>query len=328
MSRSSRVSYFQNVFDLLDYEPPVSPAALAAIEETEGRIGRRLPAALRDWYSREGVVEIGPPVGHWQTSESQPWFPLPGPIVHLPASWTQYLWYNFVGNSESSYSTPDSLTAVLAQIDGRVSLKGAEARFVRFLVESYDQSGWVIERTGPDDPPVWRCDGQPDPAAWARVADHFSWFVFVTIAHGYRCDTTPIACHPEDLYIDKPPTLPPAPPKPYVNALWLRAPEEPFSAPVIRCLIDRLGEPERIERTAAVTTHTFHPEGGTVRVTADTPTHAGPLSAWWVHAETADRLEDLARRLLPLGTLSQTLTAEGKSSKAVLERAKGKCRCS
>ena len=47
MSRVSGVSCFQNVFDLLDYEPPLSPTALVAIEETEARIGRRLPAALR-----------------------------------------------------------------------------------------------------------------------------------------------------------------------------------------------------------------------------------------------------------------------------------------
>src|SRR5262249_54558018 len=50
------LSYHQNVFDLLDLEPKVSPEALRDIEECERRAGKRLPAALRDWYSLDGIV--------------------------------------------------------------------------------------------------------------------------------------------------------------------------------------------------------------------------------------------------------------------------------
>jgi len=247
VARTSRVSYFQNVFDLLDYQPPVSPVALAAIEATEARIGRRLPAALRDWYSREGVVEIGPAVEDWQVEEGHVYSPLPGPGEHNPATWTEQLWYNYVGNYESYYATPDSLTSVLAQIDGRVNIKGRQGRFARVLIESYDLIQWWVEWTGPDDPPVW-CDVESDnPALWSRAADRFSDFVFNGIVDGYLHDSTPIACegHDPEMWVGKnpPPNAPPAPPKPYQNGLWLRAPEEPLAPPVLDYLSEQLGEP-------------------------------------------------------------------------------------
>jgi hypothetical protein len=325
--RTSRVSYFQNVFDLLDYEPPVSPAALAAVEETEARLGRALPAALRDWYTRDGVVEVGPPVGRWNVPRSEPCFPLPGPARHAPATWTQQLWYNYVGAYECHYSAPDSLTAVLAQIDGRVPVGAARAGFARVLVESYDRTQWWVERAGSDDPPVWCDAGSPDPAGWSLTADRFSRFVFETIASGYQEDSTPVACQPPDpddwAGGAESPDPPPAPPKWYANGLWLRAPDEPFSPPVIDFLTDRLGEPQRVERPGGVTTYTFRAGGGTVRVTADAPGLAGGLSAWWVHAQTADRLEALARLLLPWGTLGERLSSEAQAGEAVLGRAKG-----
>src|SRR2546428_12799685 len=120
MSRVGQVSCLQNVFDLLDYEPPMSAVALAAIEDTEARIGRRLPAALRDWYAGEGVVEVGLPLEQWNVSPKDVWFPLPGPVWRRTTAWTEQLWYNFVGAHECNSSVPDSLTAVLAQIDGRL----------------------------------------------------------------------------------------------------------------------------------------------------------------------------------------------------------------
>src|SRR5438132_4587492 len=201
MSHVSRVSCFQNVFDLLDYEPPLSPTALVAIEETEARIGRRLPAALRDWYARAGVVEIGRPVVQWNLAEDGVWFPLPDADRHSPGTWTEQLWYNFVGNYHSRYSMPDSLTAVLAQIDGRVSGGAVWPRFARVMVESYDQLGWMVEWARSEDPPVWRTDGL-EPAGWALAADSFSQFVFETIAHGYLHDGTPVACIDQEVWPD------------------------------------------------------------------------------------------------------------------------------
>jgi len=53
-----RVSYHQNVFDLLDHEPRASAAALRQINECERRCGQPLPASLRDWYTTAGVVPL------------------------------------------------------------------------------------------------------------------------------------------------------------------------------------------------------------------------------------------------------------------------------
>jgi len=71
-----------------------------------------------------------------------------------------------------------------------------------------------------------------------------------------------------------------------------------------------------------VTTYTFRAAGGLVQVTADNELSAGGLSAWWVHADTADRLEELARFLQEWGTLANTLRTETKGAQEVLARVK------
>jgi hypothetical protein len=48
--------YHSLMLRLLGLEPRVSAEAVRAIEECEARCGRRLPAAVREWYSLEGVV--------------------------------------------------------------------------------------------------------------------------------------------------------------------------------------------------------------------------------------------------------------------------------
>jgi hypothetical protein len=111
-----------------------------------------------------------------------------------------------------------------------------------------------------------------------------------------------------------------APPKPYHNGLWLRSPAEPFQPPVIDFLIDHFGEPQRTPRPGNVTTFTFRPDGGTIRVTADEPTLTSALSAWWVHADTPDRLAEFAALLAPWGTLRESLRADTDPARAVLQR--------
>lgn len=50
--------YHDRSLRLLPTVPAISQAAVAHVEEIEARIGRRLPAAVRDWYVREGSCEI------------------------------------------------------------------------------------------------------------------------------------------------------------------------------------------------------------------------------------------------------------------------------
>ena len=60
---------------------------------------------------------------------------------------------------------------------------------------------------------------------------------------------------------------------------------------MIDFLTDHFGEPERTPRPGDVTTNTFRPQGGTIRVTADHPALTGGLSAWWLHADAPERAE-------------------------------------
>jgi hypothetical protein len=92
---------------------------------------------------------------------------------------------------------------------------------------------------------------------------------------------------------------------------------------VIDFLIEQFGEPEVTPRAGNVSTYHFRPPGGTIRVTADEPTLMGGLSAWWVHADTPERLAEFATLLLPWGTLRDTLRADTDPAREVLKHVRG-----
>jgi len=104
-----------------------------------------------------------------------------------------------------------------------------------------------------------------------------------------------------------------------ISPAWLVARDEPFAPPVIDFLTEQIGEADRTPRPDDVTTYTFRTPGGTIRVTADEPTLAGGLSAWWIHADTPEGLADLARLVAPFGTLRETLRADTDPAKDVLK---------
>lgn len=104
---------------------------------------------------------------------------------------------------------------------------------------------------------------------------------------------------------------------------WLRTPGEPLAVPILDFLTEQLGVPECIARPGDVTTYTWRPAGGTVRVTADDPAHPDPLSAWWIHADTPERLAGFARLLFPWGTLRDTLRADTDVARDVWNRVRG-----
>jgi hypothetical protein len=58
MSKSTGLRYHAEVLALFGHPPPVSNAAVGAIERCEASCGRRLPAAVREWYSLEGTGEL------------------------------------------------------------------------------------------------------------------------------------------------------------------------------------------------------------------------------------------------------------------------------
>jgi len=202
--------------------------------------------------------------------------------------------------------------------------------FFRLIQEN--QGNWVLFAyvDGSADPPVFSSAGSggpwdewnrepPTEDGWleiGRFADVlFKWFASYYI----EADFVPQS------FLDEPSfTLrPDAPPKPYRNGLWLRSPDEPFQPPVIDFLIDQFGEPDRTPRPDEVTTYTWRPDGDTIRVTADDPALSGGLSAWWVHAEAAERLAEFTSLLLPWGTLRQTLRADTDLAREVLKHVRG-----
>jgi len=56
---SSKMTAFHTAtFRLLTTKPQFSPTALSQVEETEHRLGCRLPASIREWYSNQEAIDI------------------------------------------------------------------------------------------------------------------------------------------------------------------------------------------------------------------------------------------------------------------------------
>jgi hypothetical protein len=258
-----------------------------------------LPASVREWYLVPNVVPLGMPQNRWAAV---------GPGT---------LWYDF-----SNQDRPATLEQVLAAVAS--PLKANRRRFARIMVENQGVVRWHLLLNKVADPPVWGDTRPDDPRAWAEVAPSFSAFLSDWFARFYVEDWTPISGQGVgggdgevawDVAIFAS--------KPHINGLWLRTPDEPFQPPVIDFLTDHFGEPERTPRAGNVTTHTFHPSGGTIRVTADHPALTGGLSAWWVHADTPERLAEFATLLRPWGTLRDSLRADTDAARAVLQHVRG-----
>jgi hypothetical protein len=234
-------------------------------------------------------------------------------LQHTPANWSEMwqlnegkLWWAF-----SNQDPPEPLPEVLEQIAER----GEHYPFVRILNENQGVVRWWIEVNGSDDPPVWCDNDQPDDRAqWSVAAARFSEFVFNWFTNfGFDPEWALIF---EDHTPDERVAA-------HTNGLWLRTPDEPFTPPLIDYLIEQFGEPERTPRPGDVTTYTFRPNGGIIRVTADDVNLIGALSAWWVHVESPDRLAELGRLLLPWGTLRETLRADTDPGREVLRLIRG-----
>lgn len=307
MSRTSRVPYHQNVYDLLLIEPRRLAKATRQIRDWERRTGYRFPPALAELYTTEAAIPCG-------LDGTKLW------VLPLVEVWHQY------SNSEP----PTSLGRVLQHRDRPERVGGSVESGTYFRVQVENQGCWLIyvRLSGEDDPPTYATDGGPfflslgraaSNAEWRRLGTFsevlFAWFAFYY--HGLLAEIeesfVPLLYMSHAAMRDEQE----APPKPYRNGLWLRTPAEPFAPPVIDFLTEQFGEPERAPREGDVTTFTWRPNGGTIRVTADHAAHPEPLSAWWVHATAPEQLAEFARILTPWGTLAQTLRADTEPARAV-----------
>jgi hypothetical protein len=303
-----RVSYHQNVFDLLGHQPLVSAAALRQVKECERRCGQPLPASVRDWYSTASVVPLR---GYPEEGEDG------------------YLWHEY---SNADYTVP--LADVLrgfefvhatgglgGDVFGSYGVRSPTGqRFVRVLIENQAVVRWWVELNSSDDPPVWVDNESSSPSDWGQVAPSFSAFLFDWFAAYYTRDFTPLSINS---YQQRANRVGPPPPKPYLNGLYLRAPREPaILPPHIDYLIDQFEEGPRQERLRGPTTYPFTSPGARLRVTTDGWRLKDGHSAWWLHADSAEALQDLAGRVRHIGALAQTLQAWTKEADPVMKWAR------
>ncbi|HVL16184.1 MAG TPA: hypothetical protein VM529_26670 [Gemmata sp.] len=310
MSRTSRVPYHQNVYDLLLIDPRPLAGRREMIREWEQQTGRRFPSSLVELYSIEAAIPFG-------VNAKEQW------VLPMTEVWHQY----------SNMEEPTGLEQVLEPLDRPHSRVVGEIEPGPYhYVQCENQGNWLMyaRANGDDDPPTYATDGGPyflrrqqewREGEWCRLGQFsevlFRWFAWYYHDLDREIGTSfvPLRFHgnesmPEDDEF--------APPKPYHNGLWLRTPAEPFAPPVIDFLTEQLGEPERTPRPGSVTTYTFRPPGGTIRVTADDPALAGGLSAWWLHADSPGRLTELARLVMPFGTLRDTLRADTDAAREAI----------
>jgi hypothetical protein len=301
------VSYFQSVFDLLGLQPQTSSEALAMIEVLE-QGGRRLPESVRQWYLIENVVSLPGTVGDWRGNE---------------ANEANHLWYDY-----SNQDHPQPLAVVLEQFRqvGPTTEGKSEPKRVRVLVENQAVCSWYLQLDDTDDPPVV-VDEAYFPSSpegekikeWVQVAPHFSDFIFDWFAGNYFHSWTPYS----EAVGDGPGLRRTRPNKPYLNGLWLFAPNaEPLAPPHLDFLLEQFTEEARRQLADGVEQYDFRNADGRLRVTTDRYGEPDGVSAWWLHADTEEGLFQLAKRVLWCGSLRSTLRHWTKSARPVMDRLK------
>jgi len=289
-----RVPYHQSVFDLLDLQPRESPQAREIIEAHEAQNGR-LPEAVRQWYLIDRVVPL----------RYDPDTPL------LPRILRGHLWYD-----DNKMDWPTSLEMVLREFAGErlashERVAGRPAGTVKVMTENQSVYRWYVQPDGSDDPPVFADDGYDMESRrvlpWARWSDSFSDFVFdwFVCVHGYG-------------------RYPSFPSEPYRNGLWLYAPHaEALLPPYLDFLIEQFHEDYRRQVAGGVMQYGFSHADGRIRVTSDDP-EPGGVSAWLLHADSAEHLYRLAERVLWCGNLREALRHHTEVAGPVMDRLRGR----
>jgi hypothetical protein len=288
-----RVSYHQNVFDLLDVQTAQVGRRLRWRAPNELEQWRGLPASLREWYGCAAAVPESGQIGDDLWCDH-----------HYAAG---YLWHDF-SDGDHPWSG-DCLRRQLAgeRVNGFAPLPG----HLYVLTARIGGSSWLVERQG-DDPVVWRDNGSRTPADWTREGP-FSDFLFRWFAFFYKSEQTPLSGR-------KGARGPAGPwafqPKKHLTGVWLRAPREPpLAPPLCDLLIDSFEDEERSTGPDGPARWCFRSPGMVLTVTTDSWDDPAGHSAWWLHAETLPALEELARRVAPVlgpGTVLRSAAQEGE----------------
>jgi hypothetical protein len=294
----TRVSYHQNVFDLLDLDPVHLGRRSSRGEDTLGA----LPDSLGEWYGYEAAVPASGRIGEelWRDR-------------HYAAG---HLWHDF-----SDGDHPWSWECLADQLQGR-AVNGFSPRpgHLYVLTDRLGRGNWLVELRG-DDPIVWRDNNARSSSAWQRQGP-FSTFLFDWIAGFYRLPSTPLSGRRG--YARAPAGPWALRPKKYLEGVWLRAPREPALAPpLLDLLIESFDDEQRQARPDGPTTHRFCSPRMALTVTTDAWGDPEGHSAWWLHAQTPEALAELVRRVWPIGNLADTLQGPAEEARRVLQRCRG-----
>ena len=276
----SGVPYHQSIFDLLNIQPPVCPEALAKIEECESKLGARLPESVRQWCATKDTGD---------------------------------LWYEWGENWE------EPLDKVLRQFRGKHTKKEREEwgkSRIRILSETQHCAHWYLRPNGSEDPPV-EID-QPGIGEDEIVPYTPTFFDFLLgLLWEYYCEKyTPISEHHWKVEFKGTPT-----PKPYLNGLWLFASRATAVAPpYIDFLKEKYTEDEDRELAPSVRRYRFRNEHGSIKITTDSYETPDGKAVWWLHADSEDGLEQLAKSVLWCGDLSGQLRCHSEQAKPVMKR--------
>lgn len=281
-----RLNPHQSVFDLIREQPGESAECRALIEACEAGCGRRLPEAMRRWYL----------VGEWYS-----------------------LWCDY-----SNQDPPEPLESVLAQFarDGGGPPWWAGDR-LWVLDENQGVVLWYALLDGSEDPPVYvepnydsplYPDGTDPPK---RVADSFSAFLFDWFAGNYFEPWTPLSERSSSRHLRKRPRRE----KPYLNGLWLYAPDaDAVAPPYLDFLMENLEEDSRGEIAEGVVQYEYHSGHGRLRVTTDDAREPGGKAAWWLHADSEEGLLALAKSVLWCGDVGRKFRHWSKAARPVMDR--------
>jgi hypothetical protein len=168
MSKRIELKYHTPVFRVLGREPVVSPEAVRAIEECEATCRTRLPAAVREWYSLEGVEQL--------LAE------------------------------HSGACGPTSLAYLLEQfVRARARPRVQKPACITIFTAWRANTGWEADLvlTGEDDPPV-DADAEPSQIPSSHYILNMAWWRQTfndqpSAIHGHDRKADPAVCGPEQL---------------------------------------------------------------------------------------------------------------------------------
>jgi hypothetical protein len=139
------MTHMKRVYEALGYEPPDNSSSIAKLEQIEDILGRPLPLAVKEWYSKERAVEIMAS----RTCDR------PVPLSRLGDVIAN--WYH----------------------DGPRDFLAQGQLFV--MTENQGVCNWVVDLAGGDDPEVFvEADSSPN-NVWKLYSPHFSEWVYTVL---------------------------------------------------------------------------------------------------------------------------------------------------